>query len=333
MNTINAAIIGLGVGEQHLITLKNNKHIKNIKIFDKNLKKSKSLSIKYGVNFCNKIDEIYNDSSTKIVSIASYDNYHFEQILKCLKNDKHVFVEKPAVINDKEAKKIFNLLKKKKKNFFSSNYILRKSERFIDVKKKIERNYLGKIYYIEADYNYGRLNKIINGWRGEIPYYSVNLGGGIHIIDLAKFLTSKKIIEVKSYANKIVSKNSKFKFNDLIISIVKFEGGLLGKFTSNFGCVYPHFHKLNIYGTKKTYENFRENGKFFIKRDNNKIILHKKNYKPKNKGLILDEFIDSIQKSKNRQRLINEVFDPLSVCFAIEKSYKTNKAVKVKYLK
>ena len=333
MKTFNAGIIGLGVGEQHLISLIKNKYIKNIKIFDKNIKKSRSLAIKYNVTHCNKIDDIYKDKLVKIVSIASYDNYHYEQISKCLKNNKHVFVEKPAVINFKEAKKIFNLLRKKKKNFFSSNYILRKSERFIDIKKKIENNYLGNIYYIEADYNYGRLDKILNGWRGKIPYYSVNLGGGIHIIDLAIFLTSKKIIEVKSYANKIISKNSKFKFNDFITSIVKFEDGMLGKFTSNFGCVYPHFHKLNIYGTKKTYENFRENGKFFVKRDENKTILNKKNYKPKNKGLILDKFIYLIKRNKNRQRLINEIFDPLCVCFAIEKSFKTNKAIKVKYLR
>ena len=136
MKTFNAGIIGLGVGEQHLISLIKNKYIKNIKIFDKNIKKSRSLAIKYNVTHCNKIDDIYKDKLVKIVSIASYDNYHYEQISKCLKNNKHVFVEKPAVINFKEAKKIFNLLRKKKKNFFSSNYILRKSERFIDIKKK-----------------------------------------------------------------------------------------------------------------------------------------------------------------------------------------------------
>ena len=64
-----------------------------------------------------------------------------------------------------------------------------------------------------------------------------------------------------------------------------------------------------------------------------KIKLFYKNYKPKNKGLILDKFIYLIKRNKNRQRLINEVFDPLCVCFAIEKSFKTNKAIKVKYLR
>ena len=30
---------------------------------------------------------------------------------------------------------------------------------------------------------------------------------------------------------------------------------MIAKISSNFGCVYPHFHKLAIYGTKKTFEN------------------------------------------------------------------------------
>ena len=68
----------------------------------------------------------------------------------------------------------------------------RTSERFLSLKRRIKKNNLGKIYYVEADYNYGRLNKIVKGWRSKIKNYSVTLGGGIHLIDLITFLITKR---------------------------------------------------------------------------------------------------------------------------------------------
>ena len=48
---------------------------------------------------------------------------------------------------------------------------------------------LGRVYYMEADYNYGRIHKIVDGWRGAIDYYSVFLGGAVHMVDLLLWLT------------------------------------------------------------------------------------------------------------------------------------------------
>ena len=78
----------------------------------------------------------------------------------------------------------------------SSNLILRYTPRFANLKQKLEASELGKIYLMEASYDYGRIHKIISGWRGEIPFYSVMHGGGIHLIDLLLWLTNQKIIEV-----------------------------------------------------------------------------------------------------------------------------------------
>ena len=50
----------------------------------------------------------------------------------------------------------------------------------------------GRIYAFEGDYLYGRMFKITNGWRRNIPDYSVMTGGGIHLIDLFLWLTGEK---------------------------------------------------------------------------------------------------------------------------------------------
>lgn len=328
---MNVGVIGLGVGNKHLVSLKKNKSINKIKIYDFNQKKLNYIAKKYQVEASNSEDEIINDKSIDLICIASYDNYHCNQIVKSIRSKKHIFVEKPAVNSLADAKKIIKLLKTNKKIYFSTNYILRKSPRFIKLNNMIKMNKLGKIFYIEADYNYGRIKKITHGWRGKIPFYSVTNGGGVHIIDLVSFLFNRKIIELKSYANKIATKKSNFKFPDCVVTIAKLEGNIIAKFTSNFGCVYPHFHKLNIYGTKKTFENHLTEGRLFIKRDDRIFTKLKSKYKT-SKSLVLDEFIYSIIRRKNRFKFIKDTFDALSVCFAIDKSYKMNKSVKINYL-
>lgn len=329
---MKAAIIGLGVGEKHLETLNKINFITKIKIYDLNFLKAKKIEKKYKKAVaCKNINEIYNDADIKLACVASYDSSHFNQIKKFLDRNINVFAEKPVVTKLYEAKKIFNILKKKKL-FFGTNYILRKSERFIDLRNRLSRNYLGKVYSIEADYNYGRLSKITNGWRGDEKKYSITLGGGIHMIDLVYFLTNNLPISVFSEKNKIVTKNTKFKNYDFATSILKFKDNCILKLSSNFGCVYPHFHKLNIYGTKKTFENNYEYGKIFYQRDNKKFVKLKIPYKNYNKGALLKEFVRDLKKNENREKYIKNVFKTLSICFAIEESLKKNKKIKIKYL-
>ena len=152
------------------------------------------------------------------------------------------------------------------------------------LKKKNQKKNFGKIYFIEADYNYGRLGKIISGWRSKIKNYSVTLGGGIHLIDLILFLLDKKIKKVRAVGNKIVT-GKKSTFYDFVSAELILENNAILKINSNFGCVYPHFHKLNIYGSKKTFENHANYEKIFLKRNKNIFKKIKSKYLPKDKGL------------------------------------------------
>ena len=46
-------------------------------------------------------DKMFKDKSINLVSIASYDEYHYNQILKCIKYNKHIIVEKTHVFKRK----------------------------------------------------------------------------------------------------------------------------------------------------------------------------------------------------------------------------------------
>ncbi|MDO8748063.1 MAG: Gfo/Idh/MocA family oxidoreductase [Candidatus Omnitrophota bacterium] len=333
MKQLKAGIIGLGVGEQHMAGYQSHPGCQVIALCDLSEEKLKEARKKYPrIRLTDNPDDILNDPEINVVSVASYDNYHYPQIIQAIKNNKHVFVEKPLCLYEEEARHIYSLLRSRVDLKLSSNLILRKCPRFIYLKKLIENGKLGGIFYVEGDYNYGRLNKITHGWRGKLDFYSVVYGGGIHIIDLLLWLTGQKIIEVTAYGNNI-SSSGFFKYNDMVVSILRFENGIVGKLAVNMGCVSPHFHSLSVYGTKGTFVNGLECGLYFESRDADrqpeKIY---EDYPGVHKGALIYDFIDGIINKSTGAIPYQEVFDAMSVCFAIEKAAGEKNKVKVEYI-
>ena len=73
----------------------------------------------------------------------------------------------------------------------------------------------------------------------KMPYFSVVQGGGIHIIDLMNWFTNSFPIKAISTGNKIVTRNTSFKYNDNNIALIKFKKmKLLGKYHQTFLVFY-----------------------------------------------------------------------------------------------
>ncbi len=130
-----------------------------------------------GVKLVSNATDILNDPNIDLVSIASYDQFHGDQILAALRSEKHVFVEKPLCLTRKEFINIKQALGANPHLKLSSNFVLREVERFKQLKSRIESNEFGDLYYFEGDYDYGRLHKITQGWRADTEGYSVVHGG------------------------------------------------------------------------------------------------------------------------------------------------------------
>jgi predicted dehydrogenase len=333
-NKLNVGVIGLGVGARHAQILYSNKKVNLISLCDFNNKKINLYKKKFkNCTFTKNSDDIFKNPNIDIVSIASYDNFHAKHILQAIKYNKHFFVEKPFCRNINELNKICLNLKRNKKIIFSSNLVLRNNPAFVDLKKRIKKKIIGDIYYCEGDYNYGRINKILNGWRAQIPSYSVVLGGAIHLIDLIIWLSNKKVRSVIAVGNKISTKNTKFKSYDLVSVLLKFEGGMIAKVTSNFASVTPHHHILSIYGTKSTFFYNNKAIKFYNSRDDLNLKKINSKFSNRQKSEILNSFIDSVYYQKDLKIVREEeIINLMSACFAIEKSLKTKKWEKVKYI-
>ena len=334
MKKLNVAVIGLGVGARHAEIYNLDKRTNLVTLCDFNKKKIQLLKKKYSnCHFTTQADEIFKDPNIDIVSIASYDNFHYEHILKSIKYKKNFFVEKPFCLSFFELKKIILKLKKSQKIYFSSNLILRNSPWFKDIKKKIKKSFFGKLYYCEGDYNYGRINKILNGWRNSIPFYSVMLGGGIHLLDLIISLVNKKVSKVIAAGNNISTKGSNFKHLDFASSLLKFDNDIVCKVSANFGSVTPHNHIFKVYGKKASVHYSDQKSTYYKLGKTNNPKKANYNYKNSEKAKILKSFISTVYNKKESSIVSrSEVLNLMSVSLSIEKSLKTGRWEKVNYI-
>ena len=86
-----------------------------IGVCDFNNKVIKKFKKKYPkIKIFDKAKTLIKDKNIKLVTIASYDNFHFEHIKECINEGKDFFVEKPLCLHFREYKNIKKLLKQKK---------------------------------------------------------------------------------------------------------------------------------------------------------------------------------------------------------------------------
>lgn len=329
--------MGLGVGEKHLNFLTKSKNIEIISVFDPDVKKLKKISKKYNTKSVNSFKKIILEKKTNLVIVASPDHFHTQQIVDCIKNKKNIFIEKPICNNLNDLNLIIRHWKKNNYTLkIRSNLILRTSPLFIWLKKKIDSNYFGQIYSIDAEYLYGRFNKFLNGWRGKTADYSPMSGGGVHMIDLVCWLIddlpSEVFSETSNLCSKEYQKELNLKSSDYISSNFKFKSGILSRITANLGCAFKHQHTLKIYGSKKTFV-YDDLGPRIYSGNDKKLKCTKLKIQtlPKNKTDILKEFAKSIlTNSYNVKLTLNDLRITNALCYAILSAKKLKK-LNIKY--
>jgi predicted dehydrogenase len=321
---LGVGVIGLGVGEQLAAAFDRHPDCRLAALCDLDQARLLEVGAKFpAAKRYMSAEELIDDSALQIVVVASYDDHHGGQILRALRANRHVFSEKPMCLTEADAAAIRKALADAPGLRLSSNTILRMSPRFLNLRHKILSGSMGKLFYAEGDYNYGRLQKLSQGWRGRIPNYSVMLGGGIHMVDLLLWLMGTTAVEVSAYGNGIASRSerSPFEGHDLAVALVRFADGAVAKVAANFGCVFPHFHRLLLYGTEGTYENAVPDALWYKSRDPavapNRITDA---YPGMGKGDLVPSFVDAIMGRGRAVVEEQDIFAGLSVCFAINRS-------------
>jgi predicted dehydrogenase len=104
-NGIGLGVIGAGNFAKGVLLsrLRNHSKVKLLGVTTASGMSAKAAAEKFGFAYCtNNIVEILADNSVNAVLVATRHNTHADFVIKAIKAGKHVFVEKPLCLNEKE---------------------------------------------------------------------------------------------------------------------------------------------------------------------------------------------------------------------------------------
>ena len=257
---INISFIGAGSYAQGnlLPNIPKTKEIVRVGVLTNTGTTSKRVAEKFKFQFCaTNEDDVLNDK-TNTVFIATRHDTHGAYVLKSLKANKNVFVEKPICLLESELEEIIKLKAKTNKSV-----MIGFNRRFSPLTKKLKQ-YLGNnpmtmMYRVNA----GSISS--ENWIQDLE-----IGGGrvlgevCHFIDYLTFLNGS--IPIKVSASALPDMNQ---LNDTLNILIQFENGSSGVvayyangpksmtkeyievFSAGISATIDDFKKLTIYGKRK----------------------------------------------------------------------------------
>jgi len=332
MKPLRAGVIGLGVGEQHARAYAALPGVELRAVCDIDPVHLAQVGARLGVSRQHTDwRRVTEDPEIDVVSICSYDDVHAEQAVSAFRHGKHVMVEKPIALDRRDAERVLKAQQQSGKRI-TSNLILRRSPRFVELRRQIRDGAFGEIFYVEGDYIHQILWKITHGWRSRMAFYCVVYGGGIHLIDLVRWLLGREVREVAGMGNKIASAGSPYKFEDTIVNLLRFEGDTIAKIMTTLGPQRPQFHALNVYGTRRTFVNDLPYGRVFNGEQPEDAEAATAPYPGVGKGDLLADFVDAIRADREPDVSARDVFRVMDVCIAAWEAVQQRRTVPVSYL-
>ena len=331
---LKVGVIGLGVGAEHARAFAAHPACEVVALCDRDpARLGEWASILPDARRYVEADRLIDDSGLAVVVIASQDDDHYRQVVRALGAGKHVFAEKPLCLDGGELHDIARAWRASGRRL-STNTVLRRSARFRWLKDAVQSGRLGRVFLIEGDYVYGRLHKLIDGWRGGIPNYSVMMGGGIHVVDMVLWLADERPVEVSAVRSDLGSRDTGFAGHDLVAAVLRFDSGLVARIGANFASVHPHYHAFAVHGTAATFENTPTgDARLWTSRDwREPPAPVTAAYPGVRKGDLVPAFVDAVLGRGEPDVTEAEAFAAVAVCLAIDRAAAERQTLQVQYV-
>lgn len=334
VSKLRVGVIGLGIGMQHMHGYAQNANCEPIVGCDwSEEKRAEARELFPSIQLTDEAADILQDPTIDVVSIASHDEDHFAQVCAAIESGKHVLIEKPICQTLGQLQEIKERWTRQQGRVkMMSNLVLRGAPLYRWLRGAIQENQFGKLYSFDADYLYGRLSKVVAGWRAETDDYSVMAGGGIHMVDLMLWLTGDRPTTVRTTGNKVVTANTPFRYDDFACATMRHESGMISRITSNYGCVHGHQHVVRVFGTDATLL-YDDRGPRLQKQRDPAPQATNLEYDPLpvSKYVLFDDFIESILGYAPAPDTQLD-FDAMSVCLASDISQQTQQEREIEYV-
>lgn len=327
MKKVNLGIIGCGIAarELHLPALKKLSNKFDIAaVCNHTEKKAVEFSKLVGnVPYYLDYKDLLNDSKVEAVVIALPIELNYKAAVDSINANKHLFLEKPLAANLNDAKKLVKTSHKKNVVcFLAENF--RYDKLYIETKKLIEKNVIGKVYSVVWNiFNSLSLKDKYaqTKWRQKNKYPGGFIyDGGVHNIAALRFLFGeiKNGFAIKKSINPLIGTDDTFSF------LFEFENSINGA--------------LNIYFSVRGFSKnefliFGEKGTIIISQ--NKISIYRDNMKEKTITILSDggyenEFLNFYNAITTGEKIIStfeEGYNDIKILLNAFKSAERNKII------
>lgn len=247
MGELSIGVIGLGgAGRAHAFRFGRNRRVQRVVAYD-----PKQIRLP-GIRTCASIDALLDEVDA--VTICTPDSTHFAYIVECMQRGKHVLVEKPMVSNLDEAKALDAVIKDYPDVKFAIHHQMRFVPAFLEAKGLLEREDLGSVFYMEANYwhDMRARNRLYDDWRLIGDGQSVIFGAACHPLDLLLHLADSEVISHSTVLNKNAYTDFPGDYTSAT-TLLKFANGIVAKVNSNNCVTFPQMNNVVILGDKATY--------------------------------------------------------------------------------
>lgn len=344
------------VSGEHIKAFQNNPHTRIVAISSRRMesvrRRAREAGLE-GIGMYTDLDRALAHDGVDIVSVCTPQHLHAENTVKAAEAGKHIVIEKPVANNREELAAMREAVRKAEVKTVVS-FVLRWNPLFETLKALIADGALGKIYFVETDYQ----SNIASWWSGFEDARRKETGvcamllAGCHALDAARWFAGRdrekagRVTEVFAYrggwrkgarreydyiARTWADGRPPLEYEGFEVLLLKFADGALGKVSVNLDCVMPYTFPIEIFGDRGSVKD-------------NRIWSHKF---PGQKGWIeiptilpdtpdvthhpfqgqMDHFVECILDDRPSHCDLEDAAHTHEVVFAAQKCYETGRPV------
>lgn len=320
-------VAGTGYAGSHFLQEASvNPKVQLIGVTSGRFARAREVADQYGVVATRTFEELVELPGAEIVVIATPNDLHADQVITALEAGKHVLCEKPMVTSKEACTRVVAAARKTDRKI-AIGQICRFSPYFRIAKDMYATGKLGEPLLVEGTYIHRVSPPLKSWWEDTAPASLAVLGGGVHPIDLMRWVVGD-IAEVKS-ATSSAMVLGEVGLHDNVVADLQFENGCPGRVYISLSAVRPYSIDISVSGTKGTVVNDRvfldsdpEDGGFAT------IPVELKREHP----YFAEELVDLIESIENdRQPLVTaeDAARTVMVCLAIIEAIASGDRVQV----
>ncbi len=331
---IGIGIAGTGwVSGEHIKSYQKHKDTEVVAIWNRTKENAERKAQELGLTNAKIYDSyeaMLEDPNVQAISLCTPPHTHSKETIQAAEAGKHILIEK-SIANDPKSLGAMQRAVEKAGVRTVVSFVLHWNLEFMWIKKMLEQQAIGKIFYAEVDYwhNIGPQYVQFHWNRKKEVAESVLLSAGCHAIDALRYFVGQEVTEVSAYSN---LRNDVYEYDTNLVGIMKFADGTLGKTSASFDCQCPYLFNIDLLGDKGT---IRDNKiwaqEYFagqtdwvsvptVRPDSGDVAHHPFDGE-------ISHFIECIQSGTESPVNLADAAKTHAVCYAMDRSARENRPV------